>query len=316
MTTKIFEQYPEASWRPDGASEPVFFPVERIDEQGGNRIVRHRRPHRDGARLEDTGANETVWSLLAPFNATYTETVRNGVPLYPTVLRQLLRSFRTHATGDLVVPTVGKVRARAESYKRSETHEERDHAVLELVFVEDNEESLDRVALNPPAVVSTLRKLSEQTTFSAPRNGVWNEDVRSLSEFASEVEGLLLAPGRAAADLGAIARSHRNQLRRMTDAATKLATQTGGLFAEPRGSETQRQFRTIQDREALAEVERTSSLPRVVPYVVDVERTSILEIAARLNQDFADLLELNAARLADPLDIERGTVLRVFERAA
>jgi hypothetical protein len=314
--TDVFEQYPPACWRPDGASEPIFFPVESIDEEGGNRIVRHRRPHRDGARLEDTGSNETVWTMLAPFNTSGKDGVRNGVPLYPTVLRQLVKSFRVHATGTLVVPTIGRVRARAERYKRRESNEERDHAVLELVFVEDNEESLDRAALNPPGVVSTLRKLSEQTTFTAERTGPWNADTLTLTEFASEIEGLLLAPGRASADLGAIVRSHRNQVQRMQDAAMTLALQTGGLFAEPRGSESQRQFRTMLDREALAEVERTSSRPRVRPYVVDVERTSIVEIAAKLNQDVGELLDLNAARLADPFDIDRGTVLRVFEQAA
>jgi hypothetical protein len=164
--------------------------------------------------------------------------------------------------------------------------------------------------------VSTLRKLSEQTVFSAERQGLWNADVLTLTEFASEVEGLLLAPGRAAADLSAVVRSHRNQIQRMQDAATTASMQVGGLFVEPRGSETQRQLRTILDREAFAEVERTSSRPRVRPYVVDVERTSIIEIAARLNQDAGELMDLNAARLADPFDIDRGTVLRVFEAAA
>lgn len=315
--TDVFEQYPPASWRPDGATDAIFFPVEGIDEEGGNRIIRHRRPHRDGARLEDTGSNETVWTMIAPFNTSGKDAVRtNGVPLYPVVLRQIIRSFKIHATGTLVVPTIGKVRARAERYKRRESNEERDHAVLELVFVEDNEESLDRAALNPPAVVSTLRKLSEQTTFTAERTGPWNADTLTLTEFASEIEGLMLAPGRAAADLGAVVRSHRNQIQRMQDAAMTLALQTGGLFAEPRGSASQRQFRTILDREALAEVERTSSRPRVRPYVVDVERTSIIEIAAALNQDAGELMDLNAARLADPFDIDRGTVLRVFESAA
>lgn len=315
MSDGVFEQYPPASWRPDGYAEPIFFPIESVDEEGGNRIVRHRRPHRDGARLEDTGSNETVWTMLAPFNTSGNDAVRRGIPLYPMVLRQLIQSFKVHATGTLVVPTIGKVRARAERYKRRESNEERDHAVLELIFVEDNEESLDRAALNPPGVVSTLRKLSEQTRFSAERQGLWNDDMLSLTEFASEVEGLLLAPGRASADLGAVVRSHRNQLRRMTDAATTAGMQVGGLFVEPRGSETQRQLRTIRDREALAEVERTSSRPRVRSYVVDVERTSILEVAAKLNQDAVELMDLNAARLADPFDIDRGTVLRVFEAA-
>ena len=314
MTDEIYRKYPPASWRV-GDGDPIFFPVGDITETGGNRIIRHQRPHRRGARLESTGATERTWSFPAYFNNSLAEGVQSGVPLYPGTLRRLLRAFDVQETGTLVLPTVGKVRARAETYTRRELGEERDEATVDLLFVEDNEESLDRAALNPPAVVSTLVKLSEQTRFSAERQGLWNDDVRTLTEFASEVEALLLAPGRAAADLGAIVNAHRNAIQRMVDAATTAANDVGGLFSEPRGSDTPRQLRTMQDREAYSEVERTSSRPRTKSFVVDVERTSIFEIAARFNQDAGELMELNAARIVDPFDLTRGEVLRVFEAA-
>lgn len=308
----VFEQYPIGSWRV-GDSEKLEFPVVDIAEVGGNRIVRHARPHRAGAKLESTGEKERSWTVTTLFNNSLEEGVRDGVPLYPQRLRQLLKSFRTQETGTLVLPTTGEVRARAESYDRKESATERNTATLVLTFVEDNEESLERAALNPPSVVATLVKLAEQIEFSAQRQGLHTPETISLRDFAAQVEGLLLAPGRAVADLGAVVRAHRRAIQRMVDAATTAANDTGGLFSEPRGSETERQLHTLMDREAAAESERTSSRPRTKAFVIDVEQTSLIEVAARLNQDADELMDLNAARIDDPLYLTRGEVIRVFE---
>jgi hypothetical protein len=64
--TAIFEQYPVASFAVRG--DPIYFAVESIEEDGGNRIVRRRRPYRDGAKLDDTGSNEKVFTLTARAN--------------------------------------------------------------------------------------------------------------------------------------------------------------------------------------------------------------------------------------------------------
>jgi prophage DNA circulation protein len=312
---EIFSRYPIATWKV-GTQPPISFPVLAITETGGNRIVQHERPFRDGAKLDDTGAKARTWSFTIVFNNSLEEGVQDGVPLYPQVLRRLLRSFDQHETGTLTLPTVGDVRARAQDYTRRETPDEDDQATLDVVFVEDNEDALDRAQLNPPAVVSTVRKLAEQTVFSAKKSGVWSDDLATLPEVASEIEGLIRAPGRSAADLGAMVRSHRRALERLANAAAEEAATSGGLFADPRGSETPRQINTMIDREAQAEDERLASRPRTKAFVIDVERTSIFEIAARLNQDAEDLLELNSARIDDPFLLDRGMVIRVFETAA
>lgn len=316
----IYSQYPSASWRVGEGGEAIIFPVLGITEAGGNRLVTQERPYRDGAKLDDTGSKARQWSFTAIFNNTITEGAQSGVPLYPQTLRRLLRSFDIHETGTLTLPTVGIVRARAETYSRKETPEEDDQATLELTFVEDNEDALDRAQLNPPAVVATIVKLAEQTTFTVQKNGVWNDDLASLEERASEIEGLLLAPGRSVADVRAVAKAHRNSIRRVTDAATTAGSPIfGDAFAgridDPRSSDTHRRLRIMMDREAAAEEERASSRPRTMAFVVDVEVTSLFEVAARLNQDAEELLELNSARVDDPFYLSRGEVIRVFESA-
>jgi prophage DNA circulation protein len=310
----IFEDYPVASWEV-GGRDAIAFPIGDITETGGNRIVAHERAFRDGAKLDDTGSKPRKWSFQALFNNSLEEGVRDGVPLYPQVLRLVLRSFDTHETGNLILPTIGKVRARAEDYSRKETRESQDSATLDLVFTEDNEEALDRAQLNPPSVMATLVRLAEQTVFSAPKNGAWHADLSTLRERCNEITTLLAAPGRTVADIGAVSRAHRRAIASVFESLTTLAKQTNGLFAGGRGAENHRQAKQLLDREAQAESERTSTRPATRAYVVDVEECSLWDVAARVDQAIDDLLELNAARIDDPFLLTRGQVLRVYESA-
>lgn len=310
---EVFEQYTVASWQV-GKLDSVSFPVTAIEESGGNRIVPQERPGRDGGKLDDTGGQPRQWNITAVFGTSFEEPgITEG--LYPGVIRALIRSFDEHETGTLTLPTVGDVRARAATYKRRESTDADDYATLELTFTQDNEESLAGAMLLPPQVVSTINRLAEQTVFSAQSQGIWNEDLKSLPEIAAEIEGLLLAPGRSVSDLGAVVRSHRRAVQRMID-ALESASSTDGVFGDPSASELHRQLRIVLDREAGAEDERSSSRPRAVPFVIDVEITSIFEVAGRLNQDVEALMELNSARIDDPLTLTRGQVIRVFERAS
>ena len=308
----VLSRSPCASWKV-GKAERVLFPVIAITQTGGNRIVLQERPFRDGAKLDDTGSKARTWKVEAVFSNDVDEpgTAANSGPLYPEMLRAMLRSFDEHETGDLVLPTVGSVRARAETYDWKEDIESTDSATLDFVFVADNEDALDQAILNPPSVVATLRKLAEQTTFTLQREGVWTEDVKSLTRLSLEIEHLLLAPGRSSADLQAAVASHRRALARVIDAVNEDVH----LITPRRNSASERRLRTMMDREAAAADERTASRPRTTAFVIDVERTSIYEVAARLNQDAQELLELNAARVDDPFLLTRGEVIRVYEAA-
>lgn len=313
----VFGQYPVAAWAP-GSLPKIFFPVVEISETGGNRIVPHERPYRDGAKLDDTGSKARTWALTIVFNNTIVEPgIGNDPrrPLYPTILRQLLRSFDLHECGTLTLPTVGDVRARAENYTRSEKPEQADTATVTVTWVEDNEESLDRAALNPPGVAATLVRLAEQTTFTARAIGVWTPDLANLRERCNELTTQMRAPGRAVADVATIALANRRAIESVLETAR---TELGLVhaFSEPRSSGLHQQLSTLSDRQARAEDERMSSRPRTLAFVVDAEQTSIFEIAARFNQDAEELLDLNAARISDPFDLERGDVIKIFERSA
>jgi DNA circularisation protein len=320
-TAAIFEQYVCAQWQV-GRADALFFPVLRISETGGNRIVQQERPFRDGAKLDDTGSIPRQWCLTAHFSNRIAEpgTEQNGEPLYPGVLNAMVRSFDEHETGVLTLPTVGVVRVKAEKYTRTEESDSIDVGMLELTFTQDNEDALDRAQLNPPTVIGSLKTVANTVTGSLKRDGAWGEDHKSILEFASEIEGLMLAPGRATADLMSVVTAHRRALYRVLNTAQSEMEKAGLVGAptntrEVRGSESERLLRTMLDREAAAEDERTASRPRTLAFVIDVEQTSIYEIAARLDQDAEELLDLNAARVSNPFYLTRGEVIRVFESA-
>lgn len=309
----VFEQYPIGRWKV-GSAEEVRFVVLSITEAIGNRLIRHERPFRDGAKLDDTGAIADSWNCELLFSNTVEEPGQEGNPrpMYPDMLRVLRESARVHQTGDLTLPTVGRVRARLESMSRTETADERDTARVGVVFVNDNEDSLDAAQQRPPTVRSSAAKLAQQTKFTTDSLGAFDVDLGDLTEFASDLEGLLLAPGRAVDDVTTQVRRNRRAIARIQRAQEQLADDVETSFSDPEGSEAVRQLRLLSDRQAQADTEKTASRPRTRTYTVGAD-TTLFAIAAALGQDPEELLDLNSGRVDDPLDLRRGDTIRVFE---
>lgn len=307
-------KYQIASWTVGGVR--IRFAVLSITDTQGNRIVDHERPYREGAKLDDTGGQARQWTFETVWNASVIEDGidDNGRPLFPDMLRVLQLSFDTHETGDLIVPGVGEVRARALTCSSKEEFGQIDHAEATLVFKQDNEEALDRALLRPPSARATVRRTAEQTTFTAQRNAVWGKQLSgskgqlSLIQAAEALQDLMLAPGRSVQAVEARARRNRTDIARLI----RVQHDIDGQFTSPRGSAAERQLVTLQDRQAQAAGERSRGRPSTVPFVVDVEVTSIYEIAARFDQDAQELIELNDSRIEDPFELRRGTPILVF----
>lgn len=313
----LFEGYPVASWQV-GDSPVIRFPlVGELSQDIATRLVRQSRAYRRGAKLDSTGQAEGEFTLTALFNNTLREPglEQNPRPLYPFMLRELMASFAIQQTGTLTLPTVGSIRCRLDKAKRTETVSERDQATVQLTFVEDNEESLATASFALPSARATVAKAAAQTVFSIQREGgVVDADVFRLKQQGTDIESLILAPGRAVADLEAEARSMRWSLMRGRQTQRQLADDLGlGGTEEPRGSEFHRNSIRLEDTLGKAGDEKFASRPRIKTFVVDVAQTSLFEIAARFKQDAADLLDLNGDRVPDPFYLEQGDVIRVFD---
>lgn len=316
----LFERYPVASWQV-GDSPRICFPIDgELAQDIGNRLVRHERAYRPGAKIDSTGPLPDEFNLIALFNNTIVEPglEQNARDLYPFMLREVVASFRIQQTGTLTLPTIGSVRCRAEKCRRSELVTERDQARLALTFVQDNEEAIAQATFALPSARATVSKQASQTVFSLEREGaVVDADVFTLKTRATDVESLLLAPGRTIADLESQARTMRWTLQRMRLTQAQFVEDLGGGGTdEPRGSEFHRNVARLEDTLARASDEKFASRPRIKTFVVDVPQTNLFELAARFKQDAGDLLELNGERVPDPFLLEQGDVIRVFDTRA
>lgn len=206
---EIFEQYQVCTWAVAGRKMAI--PLEAIRERGGNRLVVLERPYREGAKLDDTGAVAKVYELtVAIFNGNTEEGV--GESIYPDLANEIVASFDQHETGTLTLPTVGPKRCRAQSYERGEKPDERDTAYLQLVFMEDNEDSITSSSFLAPSARSVSRTLSEQTTFSLSAAGAFGADTASLTDFAASLETLMNAPGEFVGDIETTGKQDRKSV--------------------------------------------------------------------------------------------------------
>lgn len=310
---EVYEQYPPAAWTIAGKT--YRFPVEEIVETGGNRLVNRERPYRDGAKVDDVGSGPKGWRMKVCFNSTVVgEGGSADEPLYPNVLNAILRSFDEHETGDLVVPTIGKVRARAKTYTRTETHSERDTARCDLEWVQDNEDKVDATAFSLPTVRSSVVTLAEATTFSAESDGVFDGSLADLNRFASQLEAVATYPSDTLQDIdsqaGIVVAATNRVLNAFTSKSNNPKTKARAMLSDPDSSITQRKLVTLQDTSARARAEIRANEPPFVRAIFDVP-LSLFQIAVRMNQDAGKLIALNPA--LDPFFVPANTKVRVHD---
>ncbi len=313
-TDPVFEQYPSASWSV-ATVRALVFPVTEISEEGGNRIVLRERPYRDGAKVDDIGSKAKSWTLKAYFENSIEEGFQqNGKPLYPEVLNDLIRSFDQHETGDLVIPTVGKVRARAMSYVRVERNDERDCAAVEFKFVQDNEDNIDATSFTLPTVKSSLNALMASTTFSAHSDAVFSTSLADLNEFAANLVAIANFPSDYLNDIDSQAAIVVGAINRVASAFTSKSNnpkeKARAMLSDPDASWTGRRLVALQDTAARAVAEIRANQPEIIRILID-RPTNIFDVAVEFNQDIGQLIGLNSA--FDPLNLPKGAVIRILD---
>lgn len=309
MGDVIFPQYEIASWTVGGRR--LAFPVQTIDETGGNRIIRRTRPYRRGAKLDSTGGVERVWDLSIFFEPSINEPglEANGIPLYPDLINALIESFDVQETGSLVVPTIGRTRAKAESYRRGETFEDRDSATLTLVFVEDNEDSVNFRTIQAPSAAANSRDLGEQTTFDTQSVDSWAQSMADLERTSAELEDLINTPSSTASEI----ERRSDRMRDLADNATRIFRQRGktgrNTYEGPRASRTERKLIRMDDIAGRARLESRSEAQSEIVSVIALVPTSLIQVAGELRQELADVIDINPD--VDPLFVPKGSVLRI-----
>lgn len=304
-------QTPPASFTANGVTVTFAFQDDKLRLK--NRIVKHERPYRPGAKLDSTGAETRVWNLKAIFNNTLDEPgLDPNILQYPDNMNALTDLAAVQATGDFVHPVDGRVRARLDSCDRTILHEEDDTGYVDCVFIEDNEEGVDKLAFQRPTIKGSFKRLAETTVFTAQQEGLWSSDLSTLREFASDIEGLLTFPGEYADAVTAQVRGMQRALKSVLRTARQQRNDNLQRLNET-------PLRTIVGITRMLDIvgfaleEHNAGNPRTVPFYVS-DDTTIYAIAAQVGQDPEDLMELNSQRIDDPFHVERG-VIRIYSKA-
>lgn len=312
----VFEDYQVARWKV--GTFDLAFPVMSINESGGNRIVRRERPFRDGAKLDDTGSKPRVWRYQIIFENTIEEPgiadINGGRPLYPEILNELIFSFDVHETGSLFLPTIGEQRARIETYGRVEQFDTRDTAMLDVTWVEDNEDSVDfRIVSGVPNVDTNGRRVGSQITFDGNGIAVDSPAFTEIDQAMQELENLANSPEAVERDI-----EQQNQI--VAESSAKVVETFSmphipgrSVMTSTRSSKTQRDLELAKDMAARA----TNDARRGRPVIISVRLladSSIAGVSALLQQDYSNLLAINP-RVENPLFIPKGSVIKVFEDA-
>lgn len=311
MADDIFAVSPSVSWQVDGGEE-IVFPAESTRESYRNRIIRHKRYKRDGARLEDTYSEAIVWTItVAAYNSPDHEVLVDGLDFYPTKLNELLDSFLVHKTGTLNTLTRGPRRCRAESYEREETNENRDSASVVLVFVEDNEDDSETSNWTAPTAASVAVKTAEEATRECEDHGVGEDVAASLNENASAIESYSSAPSEFAGDIDAKASLVVRTVDRIEKAHANLVDGSGDevrtLLTDPSSSRAGKLLRKLSDTASRAVYERLQE-PAPTP-ITRPRDISLFDLAPVQNVSVDDLINLNPG--LDPFFVPAGTTILV-----
>jgi prophage DNA circulation protein len=318
MPDGIFEQYESASWTVQGRK--IVFPVQEITDNYSNRIIKRKRPYRQGAKIDDTGGDPTEWTFRSIFHNSLSGDgqlpgaepglAENSKPLYPDVLNEMVELFKIHETGDLTVPTIGTVRARAVSYSRSETSSRRDCAEVTFVFCEDNEDNVDAAAFQVPSVSANAESIAEAAEFDEQSEDMWDGSLQDLNELAAQLEGIANAPGDFMQDIESQANIVKGAADKVISAWSKPNILGRDVLLDAEGNKAERKIQAQKELAGQAQQAAYRGRPKTITkkYTTQV---SIFDVASLENQEASILLTINP-QLEDPWEIPAGTGVRIM----
>lgn len=300
---KIFLTYPPAKWTPDGFGGIEFYVLD-IDESGGNRLAPRERPYRDGAKVDDIGSKAIVWQFVAIFN----NTIEEG--LYPDRLNELIEWTGKHVTGDLIVPTRGLVRAKAEGYSRKEIASELDQAILTLSFIEDNEDGVGAQNFTSPSAAGSTDNVADETIFDSQSEGMWNGSIQNLKQFSSQLQGLANAPGQYAQDLETAHNTMVGEVENIINTFSDITEDGRSTLLNPSSTKAQRDLELLKELAGQSRQDARQGQKKIITkkYIVEM---NILQIATLEDQQVEDLIKING-QIENLLSIPPNTPVRMY----
>ena len=287
-----------------GSFRGVSFSTLSITDAFARRVARHRYPYKDGAELEDVGGEARQVDAELIFRGD----------TYLADLLSFLKVCTQGATGALIHPLFGSMRAKCQSANVRHEQSRRNAASVAAVWVEDGVNtavptlvSIDAAAgalsLQSAAARATADDLSGDAATALPATSAALDDAdvfagsldETIGELSTRLDQLGATINSALAEVDALA----------TDAAGAVLDDVGRSLLRDDLRLTLERARTLK--------ERTERLhPQIVPREIGVH-VPLASLAAELYGDpdrADDLLRVNKIR--DPFLVPPGMRLKVF----
>lgn len=294
-----FAKWPPMTWTVGGRTHPI--PAITLKRSVANRLAKHVRPYRPGARHDNTGPDPVSWevTLIAGVNA---HVFAPWIPadFYPNGIKALELSFDLEETGTLVTP-YGEKRCKASTCttiwdRRGEAGT--DGQGTALVWVEDNEDDTSLAAFEPPqARVAGPAQVDAFLGFAVQSGAGAGDFFDTIKEATRELVAIANYPGDALAQMvsrvSVITGSAKQIVEAYASAPYGVANTASELLNDPLAGPALRKLEEFIDSTWRAiddQSKRSGRARRLVQY----DRTvSIFEVSVDVSQSASDLMDLN-----------------------
>ena len=301
---------PGCSFQADGR-KLLYVTVRQAIENGSMRIAKRDRPWQFGAKLDDVGSNAKDFPLTLIFHNDVEEPdLNNGMLNWPNAHNELLDQFDTGATGTLNLPWKRGIRCKAGQWSSLATADDtRGGAIVTVTFTTDNEDALDREALEQASVTATTNGAVEAATFDMDSLGMFDGSIEDITELAANLVGLLNAPNDK---LGAILHAARRVRRAVGFVLDSFSSAIPGRdqMNDADGASARLSLLNLLDLAGRAEGDALSALPKT-RIVVFPRQRDIYSIATEVGQSARTLMSINDS-IEDLSFIPAGTPVRIL----
>lgn len=311
----FFAQFGPARWTAPDGRRTYKLAASSVSKTHERRVIMRRRPYLDGAPLDDTGAEPRAYELALLFANGH------GVPgvpdpAYPDYHAEVDAALEAEGTSTLYVPGKGEKRVRVKRTSTMQIPTERDCEVITISVVEDREDeraTADSFVL--PSAKSALPVVARRFLDDASSLGMGSDLLSAIERGVNAITAAANAPFDSAADLQQRVEAFLASCDRCEAALTRgpkmFGAPAAAPFLSPEAASVRASLQFLRDA-AHGQVRAAFGAGSVQTRRFG-QTLSIFEIAARLGQDPADLVRLNA-KLPSVAHIPAGTP--VLTRAA
>lgn len=164
----------------------VEFPVESVDVSCAARVKQHVFPYSNGAANEILGRGLYTISMNGNFQNTFIK----YPSLYPQGLAKIRTLFETGAPADLVIPTIGTIKAILISYKQSASSKIVSGETATFEFLEDlSSDFLASKLINVAArdLTTAAKSLKDLANPLANKDNLF-DSIQKLSNFIGSIK--------------------------------------------------------------------------------------------------------------------------------